>query len=129
MKKLLLLVGLIVFLASSLVYGASHNEKEKKCMLDNLLEIDNDGASRQIEKACEWLQWNNQSAINEGKCILKNIHKASEKNNQAARRIGKACEWLQWESQSAIDEGRCILNNIAKAKSDGSAKNIARICE
>ena len=51
------------------------------------------------------------------------------KNNVAAGLIGKACYWVQYADLWVVDKGKCILKNIAKAKSDGSAKNIEKICE
>ena len=128
MKKLLLVVGLIFFLTPSLTSADDYDEKKKKCMLENFLEIDNDRASHEIEIACGHVQSSNPDWSEPAKCVLKNITKASEKNNQAARLIVWACDYLQSSNPEWSKPAKCILNNIAKAKSDGSAKNIEKIC-
>ena len=60
MKKLLLLVGLVVFLVTSFAYSWDgpdeykiYLKEKKKCLLDHMLEIDNDRASKEIDKACD----------------------------------------------------------------------------
>ena len=158
MKKLLLLVGLVVFLVTSFAYSWDgpdeykiYLKEKKKCLLDHMLEIDNDRASKEIDKACDVVgeiatgardhnakYWDEEIFF--ANCVFKNIHKASDKNNRAAALIGKACRLLGVLSvggyknnvegpQYYRDIASCVLENISKSKSDGSAKSIGNICK
>ena len=132
MKKLLLLVGLVVFLTPLLANADDTQEKYKACILDNLIQVDNDRASKIVKHVCWYgvvapaveidIQW--------AKCVLENIHKASEKNFRAADLINEACRFMTYwpDDLPWVDYSKCLLKNIEKAKSDTSANNTEAAC-
>ena len=129
MKKLLLLLGLVVFLTPSLVYG-DYYERKKQCILNHLLEKDNDRANLIIEEACaDGVSDENAHPYYKrlAQCIFTHINKVPTRNSKAASVIVEACKYGIFDPYYKRF-AQCVFKNISKAKSDSSAKSIGDTC-
>lgn len=134
MKKLLLVILSTLFLSCSLF--ANEQKIRKQCIIDNLVIVDNEKASKIIDHAC-WYGFASPAAEDEDKkwanCIFENMPKVSEKNFKAAILIEEACRFKNFlsfkdDENWSITWPNCILKNIEKAKSKESAKNLDYAC-
>ena len=85
MKKVLLLCNLFFFTFTPSVHSADYSEIRNKCILDNILEVDNDRASKIVKRACEEVANINTGSYEPyAEKFWKAVNRNKNKNSEAA---------------------------------------------